>query len=108
MYAYYEQQREEKKALSRDEKKRLKEERDKFEEPYKTCYLNGRKELVGNFRIEPPGLFRGRGAHPKTGKLKRRVAPEQVTLNLGKDAKFPNHLLATNGEKLDTIMKSLG
>ena len=27
MYAYYEQQREEKKALSRDEKKRLKEER---------------------------------------------------------------------------------
>lgn len=89
MYAYYEQQREEKKALSRDEKKRLKEERDKFEEPYKTCYLNGRKELVGNFRIEPPGLFRGRGAHPKTGKLKRRVAPEQVTLNLGKDAKVP-------------------
>ncbi|KAK6867619.1 DNA topoisomerase 1 [Candida tropicalis] len=89
MYAYYEQQREEKKALSRDEKKRLKEEREKFEEPYKTCYLNGRKELVGNFRIEPPGLFRGRGAHPKTGKLKRRVAPEQVTLNLGKDAKVP-------------------
>lgn len=44
---------------------------------------------MGNFRIEPPGLFRGRGAHPKTGKLKRRVVPEQVTLNLGKDAKIP-------------------
>ncbi|RCK58105.1 DNA topoisomerase 1 [Candida viswanathii] len=89
MHAYFEQQREEKKSMSKDEKKRLKEEKEKFEEPYKTCYLNGRKELVGNFRIEPPGLFRGRGAHPKTGKLKRRVAPEQVTLNLGKDAKVP-------------------
>jgi hypothetical protein len=25
---------------------------------------------VGNFRVEPPGLFRGRGAHPKAGTLK--------------------------------------
>jgi DNA topoisomerase IB len=37
---------------------------------YKVCILDGRKELVGNFKIEPPGLFRGRGKHPKTGKLK--------------------------------------
>lgn len=45
---------------------------------------------MGNFRIEPPGLFRGRGAHPKTGKLKRRVYPEQVTLNLSAHAKVPD------------------
>ncbi|CAG8727243.1 146_t:CDS:2, partial [Ambispora leptoticha] len=45
---------------------------------------------VGNFRIEPPGLFRGRGKHPKTGKLKLRVAPESVTINIGKDAKIPD------------------
>ncbi|CAX41041.1 DNA topoisomerase, putative [Candida dubliniensis CD36] len=89
MYAHFEKLREEKKAMSKEEKKRIKEEKEKEEEPFKTCYLNGRKELVGNFRIEPPGLFRGRGAHPKTGKLKRRVAPEQVTLNLSKDAKIP-------------------
>jgi hypothetical protein len=44
---------------------------------------------VGNFRIEPPGLFRGRGDHPKTGKLKKRVTPEMVTLNLGVDAVIP-------------------
>ena len=25
---------------------------------------------VGNFRVEPPGLFRGRGEHPKMGKIK--------------------------------------
>lgn len=51
--------------------------------------LDGRKEKVGNFRIEPPGLFRGRGEHPKTGSLKLRVQPEQITLNIGKDAPVP-------------------
>lgn len=54
-----------------------------------TAIVDGRKEKVGNFRIEPPGLFRGRGSHPKTGKLKTRVLPEQVTLNLGLNAKIP-------------------
>jgi hypothetical protein len=32
--------------------------------------LDGRKEKIGNFRVEPPGLFRGRGEHPKKGFLK--------------------------------------
>jgi DNA topoisomerase I len=70
MWEYFEAKREEKKHMTKEEKKLLKEEKDKLEEPYKTCLLDGRKETVGNFRIEPPGLFRGRGAHPKTGKLK--------------------------------------
>lgn len=89
MYAYFEQLKEDKKKLTKDEKKAIKEEKEKFEEPYKTCLLNGRKEKVGNFRIEPPGLFRGRGAHPKTGKLKRRVYPEDVTLNLSEGVPIP-------------------
>lgn len=89
MHAYFEKQREEKKNMTREEKKRIKEERDAFEEPYRTCLLNGRKENIGNFKVEPPGLFRGRGAHPKTGKLKTRVYPEDITLNLGEDAPIP-------------------
>lgn len=89
MHAHFEMLREQKKLLSKDEKKAIKAEKDKFEEPYKTCLLNGHKEQVGNFRIEPPGLFRGRGAHPKTGKLKRRVMPEDVTLNLSEGCKIP-------------------
>lgn len=44
--------------------------RDELEAPYRECVLDGRKEKVGNFRIEPPGLFRGRGEHPKKGCLK--------------------------------------
>jgi DNA topoisomerase-1 len=67
----------------------MKEERVALEEKYLYAMVDGRKEKVGNFRIEPPALFRGRGNHPKTGKLKTRVLPEQVTLNLGVDAKIP-------------------
>ncbi|SCU80899.1 LADA_0B10110g1_1 [Lachancea dasiensis] len=89
MFDYFQLQKEQKKQLSPQEKKRLKQEKEEFEEPYKFCMLDDRKEQVGNFRIEPPGLFRGRGAHPKTGKLKRRVYPEDVVLNLDKEAKVP-------------------
>lgn len=53
------------------------------------CYLDGRKEKVGNFRIEPPSLFRGRGEHPKTGLVKARVQPEQVTINIGEGVPIP-------------------
>lgn len=89
MHAYFEMMKEQKKAMSKEEKRQIKEQKDKEEEPYKTCFLNGRKEQVGNFRVEPPGLFRGRGAHPKTGKLKRRVYPEDITLNMSKECKVP-------------------
>ena len=27
-------------------------------------------EKMGNFNMEPPGLFRGRGEHPRTGMVK--------------------------------------
>jgi DNA topoisomerase I len=70
MWEYFETKKEEKKAMTKDEKLRAKQEKDTLEAPFKTCLLDGRKENVGNFRIEPPGLFRGRGKHPKTGKLK--------------------------------------
>jgi DNA topoisomerase-1 len=36
--------------------------------------------------MEPPGLFRGRGEHPKTGTLKRRCFAESVALNLSVDS----------------------
>ncbi|ODQ61165.1 hypothetical protein WICANDRAFT_99725 [Wickerhamomyces anomalus NRRL Y-366-8] len=89
MYNYFELKKEEKKNVPAFEKKRIKLEKEKEEEPYKFCLLNGRKEQVGNFRVEPPGLFRGRGAHPRTGKLKRRVHPEDIILNLGENAAVP-------------------
>ncbi|KAF8863437.1 putative DNA topoisomerase 1 [Acephala macrosclerotiorum] len=89
IFAYYDGKSQERKARSSAEKKADKAEKDALEAPYTTCIWDGRKEQVGNFRVEPPGLFRGRGAHPKTGKVKRRVRPEQITLNIGKEAQVP-------------------
>ncbi|KAJ9157349.1 DNA topoisomerase 1 [Pleurostoma richardsiae] len=79
-----------KKARPAAEKKAEKEQRTELEAPFMYCKWDGRKEKVGNFRVEPPGLFRGRGEHPKTGKVKKRVLPEQITINIGKDAKVPD------------------
>lgn len=89
MYEHFRKQSEEKKAWSKEKKQAEKEKRMKIEEPFMFCKWDGRKEKVGNFRVEPPGLFRGRGEHPKTGRIKKRVLPEQVTINIGKEAKVP-------------------
>lgn len=51
--------------------------------------MDGHVEKVGNFNMEPPGAFRGRGEHPKMGKLKQRVAPEQVMINVSECAPMP-------------------
>ncbi|KIK67381.1 hypothetical protein GYMLUDRAFT_37488 [Collybiopsis luxurians FD-317 M1] len=89
MFDYFESEKARKKALSAAEKKELKKAKDEMEAKYTTCLLDGRKEKVGNFRVEPPGLFRGRGEHPKKGSLKYRVRPEDITLNIGKEAPIP-------------------
>lgn len=47
------------------------------------------REKVASYKTEVPGLFRGRGEHPKMGKLKRRIFPDEVCLNLSEDAPVP-------------------
>ena len=42
----------------------------KLPSAHTSCTEVQRLLQVGNFRVEPPGLFRGRGEHPKMGKLK--------------------------------------
>ncbi|KAK4699827.1 DNA topoisomerase I, partial [Phenoliferia sp. Uapishka_3] len=101
IFGYLEGEKAKKKEMTSAEKKLAKAARDIVEEPYKVCLLDGRKEIVGNFRVEPPGLFRGRGEHPKTGLLKTRVRPEQITINIGKDAKVPQ---APEGHKWKDIV----
>ncbi|KAJ7462350.1 DNA topoisomerase I [Mycena galericulata] len=89
MFEYFEAEKAKKKALTSQEKKELKKIKDEQELKYTTCLLDGRKEKVGNFRVEPPGLFRGRGEHPKKGALKFRVRPEDITINIGEGAPVP-------------------
>eukprot|EP00762_Andalucia_godoyi_P001876 ANDGO_06005.mRNA.1 DNA topoisomerase 1 len=82
-------QRAKKNLLSREEKQKAKKEKDEMEEPYAFATIDGRKERVGNFRVEPPGLFRGRGEHPNMGKVKPRIQPEDVTINCGENDQIP-------------------
>ncbi|KAI0411185.1 eukaryotic DNA topoisomerase I [Xylaria grammica] len=89
IFDYYQGKSEGRKARSKEEKAAEKAEKDNLEAPFMYCKWDGRKEKVGNFRVEPPGLFRGRGEHPKTGKVKLRVLPEQITINIGKEAQVP-------------------
>lgn len=63
---------------------KIKEENERVLQEYGFCIMDNHKERIGNFRIEPPGLFRGRGDHPKMGMLKRRIRPEDVIINCSK------------------------
>jgi DNA topoisomerase-1 len=89
IFNHVDAERQAKKSLPAAEKKALKAAKDELEAPFLYCMWDGRKQKVGNFRVEPPGLFRGRGEHPKTGRFKKRVTPEQITINIGKDAMVP-------------------
>lgn len=70
MNQYYKDRSEARKAMSKEEKLAIKQENEKLVEEYGWCMIDGHKEKIGNFKIEPPGLFRGRGDHPKQGKIK--------------------------------------
>uniref|UniRef100_A0AC35TTJ7 DNA topoisomerase I n=1 Tax=Rhabditophanes sp. KR3021 TaxID=114890 RepID=A0AC35TTJ7_9BILA len=83
--AHFLKQTEIRKAMSKEEKLAIKEENEKKLLEYGFAYIDGHKQKIGNFRIEPPGLFRGRGGHPKMGKLKRRIVPEDVIINCSPD-----------------------
>jgi DNA topoisomerase-1 len=56
---------------------------------YGVAVVDGNAQPIANYVVEPPGLFLGRGAHPKTGTLKRRIMPESVTINIGRGEPVP-------------------
>ncbi|XP_048745493.2 DNA topoisomerase I, mitochondrial-like [Ostrea edulis] len=87
---YFKLKSEERKNRSKEEKKAEKLKNDEIQKEYGFCLMDGHKEKIGNFKIEPPGLFRGRGDHPKQGMLKTRTLPEDVIINCSKTAKIPS------------------
>ena len=86
---YLDKIKEEKNNITKEIKEKQKKEEEEFILPYKYCYIDGSKMKVGNYRIEPPGIFLGRGDHPKLGKIKKRINPEDVTINISKGAPIP-------------------
>lgn len=81
--------RDKKNEMSKEEKEKIKQKNEQLEEPYKYCMINGGRMKVGNYKIEPPGIFLGRGDHPKLGCVKKRINPEDVIINLSKSAPIP-------------------
>ena len=76
-------------ARTAEEKKVEKEANAAIAAKMQFALFNGNLERVGNSAMEIPGIFRGRGEHPHAGKLKSRIVPEYVTLNVGQDAPIP-------------------
>ena len=86
---YLDAEKEKKKARSKEDKDKEKAAKKELQDKYGYAMVDGHKQKVGNYMVEPPGIFLGRGNHPKTGMWKRRLMPEDVTLNLGPKAKVP-------------------
>lgn len=80
---------EKKKEESKEEKEEIKKQKMTEEDKYKTAIVDDKPQPVGNFRMEPPGIFIGRGCNPKLGKLKKRIYPEDIIINIGKESKIP-------------------
>eukprot|EP00005_Dracoamoeba_jomungandri_P011673 CAMPEP_0174268078 /NCGR_PEP_ID=MMETSP0439-20130205/36049_1 /TAXON_ID=0 /ORGANISM="Stereomyxa ramosa, Strain Chinc5" /LENGTH=864 /DNA_ID=CAMNT_0015356025 /DNA_START=72 /DNA_END=2666 /DNA_ORIENTATION=- len=87
--AYLQERKEQRKNRSKEEKQKEKEEREALVAKYGWALVDGHKQKIGNFRVEPPGLFLGRGKHPKTGHVKKRYMPEDITINIGKGEEPP-------------------
>lgn len=89
MHKYFQGISEQNKNRTKDQKAAIKAENEKLIAEYGFCTIDGHKEKIGNFRLEPPGLFRGRGEHPKMGLVKRRLMPEDILINCSKDSNIP-------------------
>ena len=86
---HLEVQREVKKARPSEDKKAEREARQKMDEEIGYGIVDNKREKISNVIVEPPGLFRGRGQHPKAGFIKARLTPEDITINVGKSNMVP-------------------
>lgn len=77
------------KEKTKEEKDAIKKRNIEIKMTYGMSVVDGRKEPIGNFKVEPPGLFLGRGDNPKRGCIKARVKSSDVTINIGNDEKIP-------------------
>ena len=62
------------------------------EDKYKIAMVDGKEQGISNYRMEPPGIFIGRGKNPNLGKIKKRIYPEDVIINIGKESQIPELL----------------
>lgn len=89
-----------KKEIPAEEILKNKQQRELEEKKYKTALVDGKEQQTGNFRMEPPGIFLGRGCNPKLGKIKHRIHPEDITINIGKESTIPEPLSGNKWGKI--------
>ena len=79
--------------MSKEEKKQLAQVRKKIREERKERYgwatVDGGRMEIGNYSVEPPSIFLGRGRNPYRGRWKPAITTKDVTLNLSPDAPTP-------------------
>ena len=90
IYEYILRKKDKKAELTLENKEKIKEDREKIITKYKYAIVDGEKQEVGNFLIEPPGVYLGRGCNPLMGKIKYRILPEDITINIDEESKIPS------------------
>ena len=85
IYRMVEAEREYKKNLGKEERKRLAEERkavrEANKERYGYAFIDGKRCELGNYMVEPSSIFMGRGEHPYRGRWKEGPREEDIELN---------------------------
>lgn len=76
-----------KEETGRAKKRKERTEMLKMEHAYAT--LDGNREKLGNFIVEPMSIYMGRGNNPNMGRIKREIVPEDVTINIGINDPIP-------------------
>ena len=86
-------EREAKARLTAEERKAQaaarKAQREALRAQYGYAQVNGEQVELGNYLVEPSGIFMGRGQHPLRGRWKEGACQSDVTLNLSPDAPRP-------------------
>ncbi|MGQ9514276.1 MAG: DNA topoisomerase I, partial [Thermoproteota archaeon] len=88
-----EMERASKLSMSKEERKKLAEQRKLIREANKQKYgyaiVDGVRVEIGNYVAEPGCIFMGRGKHPLRGRWKPGVEERDIILNLSPDASRP-------------------
>ena len=79
----------ERKARTKAEREEEKKANEATKAKYGFCVVDGHKQQVARYMPEPPGLFMGRGEQPLRGRIKTRIQPEDITINISKGVPVP-------------------
>jgi DNA topoisomerase-1 len=69
---------------SKEEKDDEKKKKEDLRDLYGYAIVDEVKIPLGNYMVQPPGLYIGHGTHPLRGKIKKRIEPQDITLNISK------------------------